>query len=145
MQKQQNPIPTFSFRLFTTHHYRPRLRPDRLCRTSKTWSESDPIDRTFSTLDSLPTSPDRFMAFSSASTSTELPWDQQEPLFGSHEGRLDQEEDFEDRPSANPPTDSLYSILNLDKDCTEDEIQKSYKRLAGQSLPPVCILILLLG
>lgn len=74
------------------------------------------------------------MAFPSTSTSNDdLPWDRQEPLFGN---QLDQEEDFEDRPSAaNAPTDSLYSILNLDKDCTEEEIQKSYKRLAGQFIP----------
>ncbi|GAA5847146.1 hypothetical protein JCM3766R1_001726 [Sporobolomyces carnicolor] len=64
------------------------------------------------------------------STSTEVPWDQQEPLFGSTANRID-DEDYEDRPQSGPSPDSLYSILNLSKDCTEEEIQKSYKRLAA--------------
>ncbi|GAA5899937.1 J domain-containing protein [Sporobolomyces salmoneus] len=70
------------------------------------------------------------MSFPSASTSTELPWDQQEPLFGSHASRLDQE-DYEESPLAGPSEGSLYSILNLSNDCTEEEIQKSYRRLAA--------------
>ncbi|GAA6008078.1 hypothetical protein JCM11491_001873 [Sporobolomyces phaffii] len=71
------------------------------------------------------------MSFPSASTSTEVPWDQQEPLFGSHPGRLDQDEFDDDQPRNGPPTDSLYSILNLSKDCTDEEVHKSYKRLAA--------------
>lgn len=70
------------------------------------------------------------MSYAADSTSTELPWDQQEPLFGSPAN--DDREDYEENPRAGPIPDSLYSILNLSKDCTEEEIQKSYKRLAGQ-------------
>ncbi|GAA5881824.1 hypothetical protein JCM16303_006467 [Sporobolomyces ruberrimus] len=69
------------------------------------------------------------MSYAADSTSTELPWDQQEPLFGSPAN--DDREDYEENPRAGPIPDSLYSILNLSKDCTEEEIQKSYKRLAA--------------
>lgn len=29
-------------------------------------------------------------------------------------------------------TEALYAVLNLPKDCSEEDIQKSYKRLAGE-------------
>ncbi|GAA5954100.1 hypothetical protein JCM3765_005290 [Sporobolomyces pararoseus] len=74
------------------------------------------------------------MSFPSTSTSTEVPWDQQEPLFGSRTSGFDTEDHNDgDEPQtvAGPSRDSLYAILNLSKDCTEEEIQKSYKRLAA--------------
>lgn len=34
-------------------------------------------------------------------------------------------------------TEALYAVLNLPKDCSEEDIQKSYKRLAGESCSAV--------
>ncbi|GAA6064253.1 hypothetical protein JCM10212_006402 [Sporobolomyces blumeae] len=69
------------------------------------------------------------MSAFAASASDELPWDQHDPLFGS--ARTDTDDDPDEPLSTANQRDALYSVLNLAKDCTDDEIQKSYKRLAA--------------
>lgn len=51
----------------------------------------------------------------------ELPPEQEEPLFASAQPT---EPDRDD-------TDALFAVLNLDRDCTADDIKREYKRLAA--------------
>ncbi|KAM0749395.1 DnaJ-domain-containing protein [Meredithblackwellia eburnea MCA 4105] len=54
---------------------------------------------------------------------------EEDPLFRSGNGLYDDEQLEE--AIDNSERDSLYSILNLDKQATEDDIHKAYKRLAA--------------
>lgn len=51
--------------------------------------------------------------------------DQSEPLFVGNTGE-DPEND------SDPSHEALYAVLNLPKDCSDDDIAKAYKRLAGR-------------
>lgn len=51
--------------------------------------------------------------------------DVDEEPFWTSAAPEEQEEDGTD-------TEALYAVLNLPKDCSEEDIQKSYKRLAGE-------------
>ncbi|GAA5945002.1 J domain-containing protein [Sporobolomyces koalae] len=62
------------------------------------------------------------------STAEEVPWDRQEPLFGDTRDRDDEGAELE-------PSDSLYSILNLARDCTPDQIKRSYVSLSRMLHP----------
>lgn len=53
--------------------------------------------------------------------------DESEPLWT-------QGNDEDDHDEAGSSADSLYAILNLDKSCSQEDIQRAYKRLAGPYL-----------
>lgn len=55
--------------------------------------------------------------------------DDDEPLWSS-------QPDQDPASEADTAHDHLYAVLNLPRDCSEEDIQRSYKRLAGQLLPP---------
>lgn len=66
--------------------------------------------------------------------------DDEQPWWdsGVHNDQTGNDDDEHD-PTANE-SDKLYAILNLPKDCSQDDIAKSYKRLAGQRGTPIpCI------
>ncbi|GAA5865759.1 hypothetical protein JCM1840_003250 [Sporobolomyces johnsonii] len=65
-------------------------------------------------------------AFASSSTADDLPWDQHDPLFGAHTSV----EDDHDQPDRDLSND-LYAVLNVPNDASEEDIAKSYKRLAA--------------
>ena len=60
-------------------------------------------------------------------------WEHDEPLYAAQ--GIDGDGD-DDEHQANADRDSLYATLNLERDASEDEIQKAYRRLAGEPPPP---------
>lgn len=51
--------------------------------------------------------------------------DDREPMFGNQSDQDDQDDPQQ------AGDESLYAILNLARDCSQEDIQKAYKRLAG--------------
>lgn len=51
-------------------------------------------------------------------------WEQSDPLFDRHA-------DDGEAPETDADRDRLYAVLNLERTAGEEEIQKSYRRLAG--------------
>ncbi|GAA5895456.1 hypothetical protein JCM6882_006258 [Rhodosporidiobolus microsporus] len=55
----------------------------------------------------------------------DLTWEHSDPLFGAHDS------DDEQENLGEADRDRLYAVLNLERGATQEEIQKSYRRLAA--------------
>lgn len=56
-------------------------------------------------------------------------WEHDDPLFGNRDGQDDEEQ----QQLNHGERDKLFAILNLPRDCSMEDVKKSYRRLAGQS------------
>jgi len=74
---------------------------------------------------------DKFSATSLEQTAEDEAWERSDPLFDRPEHGAEPDE------ARDADRDALYSILNLERTASDDEIQKSYRRLAGASPPLV--------
>lgn len=62
-------------------------------------------------------------------------WEHNEPLYAAAAGIDGNGQDDDQWDQATADRDSLYATLNLERDAAEDEIQKAYRRLAGELSP----------
>ena len=60
-------------------------------------------------------------------------WEHDEPLYAAAGSDGDDREHVD---QATAERDSLYATLNIERDASEDESQKAYRRLAGEPPSP---------